>query len=625
MYVAHKAASAPTVGDLTNQTMTRVRSYFEARTSHRPSPEMYSALTAVAETLAKMAVGQPAQTIYLSSLDPGIGKTTVYTKFLDALLLAPSLADVGVLILVSRLDEVRSLVEQGTIPASMLSVLTSDPDLNGCGLVPANDAQVLITTQQGLEKRLRNQPFEQCSSLFYQGAPRRVRIWDESWLPGDGITLRRYDLSDVLKSLVWVNRRMADAVEDLFIEIKSLADDSKVSIPDWHDEYGIDLNTAISVLDDPKDNADARYKAEKALILAHLFAISGKTVTVRQDGMEGNTAVTYRETLPQDLAPLLVLDASGRVRHTYSVMEERRKNITRLPAAVKTYEPLKVHVWRTGGGKSAFRDLERAQELIEGITKTVLTKPREHWLIVHHKPSRDLPDIPKLVTKALAGRVTPEMVHFLSWGNHAATNQYAGVKNVVLAGTLFFRPSQYEALGRLAARHPDTEKYSLEERKAIETGEHAHGILQALCRAAVRQCRGSQCAPSDAWIIASARSGIEGQLETVFPGCQVDEWRPVRRALQGKVAQAVEYLNYRFREPRVDFVAFKDVMKAVGILKPSDFQTLIRRSQQFKAEMAEMGLVEWGPKARFTGFKRYGKPVRTSAADYGFTKEMTSK
>jgi hypothetical protein len=41
-------------------------------------------------------------------------------------------------------------------------------------------------------------------------------------------------------------------------------------------------------------------------------------------------------------------------------------------------------------------------------------------------------------------------VHFLNWGNHA-TNKFGDVPNVILAGTLFYRPSYYEALPRLVA------------------------------------------------------------------------------------------------------------------------------------------------------------------------------
>jgi hypothetical protein len=44
------------------------------------------------------------------------------------------------------------------------------------------------------------------------------------------------------------------------------------------------------------------------------------------------------------------------------------------------------------------------------------------------------------------------VVSTLHWGAHDATNDYANVPNIILAGTLFLRPSYYEALGRLS--HP---------------------------------------------------------------------------------------------------------------------------------------------------------------------------
>jgi hypothetical protein len=80
--------------------------------------------------------------------------------------------------------------------------------------------------------------------------------------------------------------------------------------------------------------------------------LSGKTVAVRQDGPYGNTVLDYHETLPEGLAPMVVLDASGRVRETYSQWEENRGGLTRLTAAPKRYDNLTVHRWRTGGGKS---------------------------------------------------------------------------------------------------------------------------------------------------------------------------------------------------------------------------------------------------------------------------------
>jgi hypothetical protein len=116
----------------------------------------------------------------------------------------------------------------------------------------------------------------------------------------------------------------------------------------------------------------------------------------------------YRETLPQGLAPLVVLDASGRVRSTYSQWEENRDGLVRLSPAPKSYKNLTVHCWQRGGGKSAFN--QNGRTLIEGIVSTINTKPDEDWLVVFHKDGIEM-NFERVVRDLIAGN--KERVHFL--------------------------------------------------------------------------------------------------------------------------------------------------------------------------------------------------------------------
>jgi hypothetical protein len=68
--------------------------------------------------------------------------------------------------------------------------------------------------------------------------------------------------------------------------------------------------------------------------------------------------------------------------------------------------------------------------------------------VVHHKAARGLPDVEREVRRQLSE--TAAKVSFITWGRHMATNDYAEVPNVILAGTLFMRPSFYTALTHLA-------------------------------------------------------------------------------------------------------------------------------------------------------------------------------
>jgi hypothetical protein len=80
---------------------------------HAPGPAIWEALEDLIDCLARMAEGRAKPVYYLSSLDPGVGKTQAVVHFLRALLSSPEHGDIGVLVGVSRLDEVRAYVEAG--------------------------------------------------------------------------------------------------------------------------------------------------------------------------------------------------------------------------------------------------------------------------------------------------------------------------------------------------------------------------------------------------------------------------------------------------------------------------------------------------------------------------------
>jgi hypothetical protein len=100
-------------------------------------------------------------------------------------------------------------------------------------------------------------------------------------------------------------------------------------------------------------------------------------------------------------------------------------------------------------------------------------------------------------------------VEFTHWGKHQASNRWADVPNVILAGTLFMRPSLYTALTRLAqGKPPGFYKLPSEDIQRTTVGEHKDLLLQAICRGRVRKLDGDKCKPMHAYVIASPVSGI---------------------------------------------------------------------------------------------------------------------
>jgi len=164
---------------------------------------------------------------------------------------------------------------------------------------------------------------------------------------------------------------------------------------------------------------------------------------------------------------------------------------------------------------------------------------------------------------------------------------------VILAGTLFYRPSYYEALARLVAdRRPVQGGIDPAMEKDVTIGEHRHLILQALCRGSVRKCQDDMCAPSDAYIIAATRSGIPQTLPKIFPGCRVVRWQPVQKALSGKVKEAAEFVVDWFGKNPEGLLRFKEVQRAIGIESASNFRQDVRRHPDFKEALAAHDIAE---------------------------------
>jgi hypothetical protein len=174
---------------------------------------------------------------------------------------------------------------------------------------------------------------------------------------------------------------------------------------------------------------------------------------------------------------------------------------------------------------------------------------------------------------------------------------------------------QYEALARAAARRPSSTG-AFDVSHAMKQGEHHHRILQALCRSAVRGCIEGRCPPTQAYIIASKRTGASTNLEQVFPGATIVEWQPVPKGLSGRREQAAsDYIIKRLTDTPDAHVKFSEVRQHADI-KDVKYFRLMRRRPAFVAELERHGIAE-----RERGFKKsvhiYFPLTDTAANDQG--------
>lgn len=569
-------------GRLTSETMEDLQESF-SRYDHHPSPAQMNGLKDLVSLLEAMANGTADKLFHLTSLDPGVGKTQSISHFTKRLLKSEAHKGVSVLVCLGRLAEIKSLVEDMGLKKRDFGVLVADIDGNRDLLLMGNpvstSARVLFTTQQMLETRMKRAgSFSDASDFFYLGRPRQVRLWDEACLPARPYYLHVTQLKGLLEEARRQNKPLFDMLERMVREIEQRQDGELYEIPDL--DSLLDVNSALSMYSEEKRSTQNAAN--------DLWGLSGKPVVIQRSG-GNNIFVHYENTLPDDLKPVLICDASGRVRQTYSHWSDGRGDLVQLNHAPKSYENLTVHVWRKGGGKEAWKNDDGT--LISGIVATVDAKPDEEFLILHHMEShRFRKDIPTLIRSKA---VNPERLHFAHWGgeDYRATNRFKDVRNVILAGTLFYEHGYYDALGRLSRGMNSDERLGKEARKDIEHGEHAQTILQALCRGSVRKSIGNKCGQCDAYIIANPNSGIPKMLEdgVIFPNAKVVDWSPVERKLTGKVKEAVDFAtDYLSRDPKAKPPA-STIMAELGMNR-QDWHNDVVKHKDFEGALASLGI-----------------------------------
>lgn len=551
-----------------------------------PTPEMWTALKAAVQTMSDMADGICPPAYYVSSLDPGVGKTTAMIHFLRELIRSEDHQDVSALICLGRLEQIDKVIQEAGLLDQDFAVLTGKDniELNALGCGCPEEGRILFTTHAMVEKRCSRGSFAEIKALQFRGQVRQVRIWDEAILPGHTITLRRDNLASLFGVLRSIHPKLTQELEAFFSSLADQQDGSFVTVPDLDVRFDVRPSEIEKLLSFRPE--DLRTAGE------NLWLLMGKRVVVRSDGRHGLTLVSYRETLPADIKPILALDASARVRKTYDLWEKHRGDLVQLPAAPKQYGNLTIHVWDQGGGKSGYRD--NGDRIVEGVVKAISSCPNKKWLVVHHKyHPKDRLDLPTEVS----ARLPPDhRVAFLHWGLHDGTNAFKDVSNIILAGTLFQPKSQLEGLTRLASGIPPSR--GVVDSSIVDAtgdGENSHGVLQALCRSAVRQMQEEGCPAVDAYLIASARTGIPGLLPEIFPGAWIVPWEPLPRELRGKVAEAVDFVRSWFLNNPEGVLALKDLQRVLGINDSSNFRSTIRHHQDFQASLESMGLEEWGP------------------------------
>jgi hypothetical protein len=195
-----------------------------------------------------------------------------------------------------------------------------------------------------------------------------------------------------------------------------------------------------------------------------------------------------------------------------------------------------------------------------------------------------------------------------------ATNAYADVPNVILAGTLFMKPSFYTALTHLAQdRSVAPGLASGGEIAKTMRGEHANLILQALCRGRVRRSNGADCHPMNAYIIASGHSGIPQELAVIFHGCTIKPWltTSAERGFTGKLKEAADYIKDALRKG-ITRLSYRGIQGAIRV-PSNNFRKLVTGRPAWTDLLDTLEMETYGGAVRATGIRLKGTGEASAA------------
>lgn len=537
------------VSTLSAETISDIASVLNANGSSLTGRGL-EAVTALIEVLEAGLLGQLGDgQYYLSAMDPGMGKTLAVSRFLKVWRSRGYQPSSSVIIAISRRQEIEGYLTSSGLRRDEIAVLTSDPSCNELGVPQELHGQVrvLFTTQQMIESRTRNRPFAGVVEFFYNGEPRPLRIWDESMEPADPVVLKVDELGLIAPSLSYQQRQQhalfVDAVSDLQYQLRRTMSGEPVQVPD-------DLDTADLKIANGKPGAST---------LRTLKALSGQQALLVGEHAKGLALVGSSSTLPSDFAPVVIVDASGRVRETYRLWETHRGNLHRLPAAKNDYGNLTIYLWQRASGHDALQNPGDRSAIVNAIVPEIRDAGGE-WLIVHYKDATE-------AFAELEGAVRDRediKLHSLTWGMHHGTNQFSHVANVVVIGQLWRSDHHYPALASAASGLPAAEvaKLNIDD---LRWGEFQHDLLQALCRASVRRSVDGRASKCRAFVIATPSAQTFSRVDDTFPGCNIWNWKPGGQTLNGQVGKAAAYLKCRFDDLTVERVSKKEVRKHLGM------------------------------------------------------------
>lgn len=555
------------IPDFADRCLDEIKHKFHDDYDHYPADQFLDSLKAIAETVKQIVTGKAKDAIYISPLDVGVGKTTTVSAVLKVLsangYFYRDKEPIGSVICLHRKEQIENFIRDTGLPENLFAVLvqrgtkTADgehyfSDL-GLGQENIDKAQILLTTQAMVHYRLKYKTWEEARPFFYRGKPRPLRIWDESFALRQDFSISEEQIEDcILAAGRACPRELREWANLLLEQLRkwNLEQNSVVEIPE--------IGTEISVYDVLERMPYGKVQHYGSLIENLISLTNVRKAHLRMTDKDVPVLLQYEKRLPQDILPIIVLEAGADQKAVYQQQPEAP---IWLPSAVKRYDNVKVEL-RTGssGARSFWKEFDhRMKQTVEDIR----AHPDKKVLIIHPKPFwyADRDRIPKMM-EAMLTKDERQRVSTLHWGRHDSINDFKDC-NLVIVHTLYHKPdTAYEIMAYAAANRPINKPLAKDEIREVRYSDLAASVRQGLGRASLRQMEGDQAKPCKIIMYLPKSSAVKNSLRSIYPGIQIEN----ADGKQARDEQAIAFILDRIEDQ--GRVTFPEIREAIDILAP---------------------------------------------------------
>lgn len=287
--------------------------------------------------------------------------------------------------------------------------------------------------------------------------------------------------------------------------------------------------------------------------------------------------------LPADIAPLFIFDASARVVENYQLWADVDCNVEIMDPLVRDYDNLLVHIWKTACGRDFLANPTNRDKLLRPIAKMMNADERATLLVGYmNKGDCDLfEELKSYLHKS-------ELLHFRHWGNHHGTNEFRDIDRLVVIGCHLNRDTVYQAM-HMAATGADPDSAVGNEWTQMRQGHLKGNLLQAFSRGTVRQGENGQCGKCDVYFIAPPNPSPETLVREAFPGCRIEAWEPVEKALTGHAKAIVDAVRLLRAQERIGDVPKAEIRTMAGIGNDRSFANVLNK-EVVVAALSKLGV-----------------------------------